>query len=199
VRTWRHRPAGRSATALAAVGLLIGGLLVGCGSAGTTGGASALPSAVPAGVEYHPMDGANPAPGIVGELLDGTAADAVDLLAGRPTVISFVASWGTVCGAEMQTELAKIAEKYGAAVNFVAVAGDGRDTRQDLESFVAKAAIRGPVVFDPDLATWRNYAVREAPATGLTDSAGQLVRLWNGSQDAATLEEVLDTLITLPN
>jgi thiol-disulfide isomerase/thioredoxin len=154
---------------------------------------------VPAGVEYHPVTASPiPAPLFVGELLDGSPADAATLFAGRPAVISFIASW---CGActDTQATLAELKDTYGDAIALVSVAGDGQDTREDLTRFVRDSHTTWPVVFDPDTKTWRNYSIREAPAIGVVDSAGSIVRLWAGGTDRETVETTLAELVTLPD
>jgi thiol-disulfide isomerase/thioredoxin len=150
-------------------------------------------------VVYHPQT-VSPfaAPRVEGELLaDNTEADNTALFADRVTVISFVASWCGICS-DTQSTLKRLREEYGDAVALLSVAGDGEDTRADLETFVRSSGTDWPVVFDPEARTWRNFAVSEAPAIGVVDSAGSIVRLWPGGADAATVSETLADLIELP-
>jgi thiol-disulfide isomerase/thioredoxin len=139
-----------------------------------------------------------PAPQVVGELIDGTPADTATLFASRPVLISFIASWCTACE-QTQADLAAIRDTYGDAITLLSVAGDGEDTREDLDKFVASTGTTWPVVYDPDTKTWRNYAISEAPAVGIIDSAGTIVRLWPGGTDRETLEAQLSELVTLSN
>jgi thiol-disulfide isomerase/thioredoxin len=130
--------------------------------------------------------------------MDGTPAEAQALFAGRPALVSFIASWCTPCSG-LQADMATVHQTYGDALALVSIAADTDSTREDLERFLTDTDTTWPVVFDPQNLTWRNYAVREAPAIGIVDSAGSLVRLWPGGTDLKTIEQTLTTLITLPN
>jgi thiol-disulfide isomerase/thioredoxin len=161
--------------------------------------AAGSPGPVPDGVVFRPATVSPfPAPALRGELLsDDSEADNAELFAGRIAVMSFITSWCGTCQGTQQT-LKQLRSTYGDAIALVSVAGDGEDTREDLVGFVRSSGTDWPVVFDPETLTWRNYAISEAPAIGLVDSAGSLVRVWPGGTDAATVSEVLDTLVELP-
>jgi hypothetical protein len=78
----------------------------------------------------------------------------------------------------------------------VAVVGvAGSDKAEAVRSWVSEHEVGYPVGIDPDLATWRRYAVRTPPAVAVVAPGGKLIRGWPGGVDTETLEVALDEVV----
>lgn len=168
-------------------------VLAGCGDAATyDGGKDSLPGPVPEGVRYAPVDSEAKAPPLTLTLLDGTRLDAAMLWRDRPTVVFFLASWCSRCATQQKT-LAAVGERYGDKVAFVGLAG--QDTKEKLRGWLTDKQVGYPVGIDPDLKTWRRYAVRTPPAVVLVAPGGKLMRGWTGGVGREDLELALEAVV----
>jgi thiol-disulfide isomerase/thioredoxin len=125
--------------------------------------------------------------------LDGNGRVAISEFRGKPTVVSFYASWCEVCEQEMPGLLA-LSEQIGDRVNFVAVnSQDDGHGQGDAE----KWGITGkwPIAVDiggsngSDL-SMGTFGMRGMPLNLIYDASGNLVKVHPGglaAQDAVTL------------
>ena len=143
-------------------------------------------------VTYAPVDTTAVAPPFSLTLLDGKQVDSASLWKRRPVVVLFFASWCSKC-AQQQDALAKVLDDYGDAVDVVGIAG--QDTPDAVKAWADEHHADYPVGIDPDLATWRRYAVRTPPAVVLVAPGGKLFRGWPGGVDAETLNDALGQIV----
>ena len=177
--------------------LLVLGLFAGgCtrGGAAPLGGVAALPDGPPpAGTTYaEPPDGRPTAPVFDLELPDGQVVDAATLWQDRAVVLSFVASWCTLCQRQ-QAELSAIAREYGDRVTFLGIAGD--ETPEDLQAFLREHDVPYAVGIDPTLDVWLRYGVEEPPLIAFVTRGGQLVRGHPGGLEGAAVREIIDEVL----
>jgi peroxiredoxin len=145
-------------------------------------------------VTYAPVDTTAVAPPFSLKLLDGSTLDAKTAWRRKPVVVFFFASWCSKC-ATQQDALKKVLDDYGDAVGFVGVGNGQQDTEGAIKAWVGKHDVKNPVGIDPDLATWRRYAVRTPPAVVLVAPGGKLFRGWPGGVDEQTLKDALDRIV----
>jgi len=167
-------------------------LVAGCGGAGYDGGRDSLPGPVPDDVTFAAVESTAVAPPFSLKLLDGSSLDVTTLWRDRPVVVFFLASWCSRCATQQET-FKPIIERYGDAVGFVGVAGS--DKAEALKTWVADHEVSYPVGIDPDLATWRRYAVRTPPAVAVVAPGGKLMRGWPGGATAEELEAALAEVV----
>ena len=158
----------------------------------TRGGAAALPGTVPTGMKFsNGGPSSPPAPDFALPLMDGTQVTGSQLWRERPVVLFFFASWCGTC-AEQQANLSALAENFGDAVVFLGVTGE--DDPRDIADFLEENDVDNAVALDPELGTWRNYAVREPPHVVVIAKGGRVFRGWPRpiprSLLSATLEEL---------
>jgi thiol-disulfide isomerase/thioredoxin len=67
---------------------------------------------------------------------------------------------------------------------------------ESVRAAVARYAVEHPVLDDPDLATWRQYAVRAWPTLVLIDPEGYIVAQHSGEGHAHALDRLLEQLVT---
>lgn len=168
----------------------------GCSFGGSAplGGVAALPDGPPlAGTSYaEPPEGRPAAPVFELELTDGQIVDAASLWQDRAVVLSFVASWCTLCQRQ-QAELSELAREYGDRVTFLGIAGD--DTPEDLQAFLREHDVPYAVGIDPTLDVWLRYGVEEPPLIAFVTRGGQLVRGHPGGLEGAAVREVIDEVL----
>jgi peroxiredoxin len=167
-------------------------LVAGCGSAsGGDGGRDALPGPVPKGVTYA-SGGGPAAPAFTVSLLDGTRVSSASLWKERPLVVFFFDSWCSRCASQQQT-IANVAKRYGDAVAVVGLAG--RDTNGTLKPWLSKHGVGYPVAIDPELETWKRYAVLTPPAVVLIGRGGSLLRGWTDGVSERELNRQLQQIV----
>ena len=156
------------------------------------GGAGALPGPVPTGMKFsNGGPSAPPAPNFTLPLMDGTQVTGSELWHERPVVLFFFASWCGTC-AEQQANISALAEDFGGAVAFLGVTGE--DDPQDIADFLAEHDVDNAVALDPNLGTWRNYAVREPPHVVVIAKGGRVFRGWQRPIPRSLLSSTLEEL-----
>ncbi len=91
---------------------------------------------------------------------------------GRPTVVSFFASWCPNCHKDVGV-LAKARRQLAASVNFVGV--DVADSRSAGVALVRSAGMTYPVGFDPNRRVASEYQLVGFPSTVFLNGSGQVV------------------------
>ncbi len=94
---------------------------------------------------------------------------------GKPTVITFWASWCGVCKAEMP-DIQRIYEEYGDKINIMMInATDGtQETRQTADEFLSSVDYTFPVYYDTTLEAGTKYGASALPTTYFMTSGGKL-------------------------
>jgi thiol-disulfide isomerase/thioredoxin len=125
------------------------------------------------------------APPAAVETLDGRPADLARVVAGRPALVEFWATWCPNCK-QLEPKIARLAAQYGGRLQLVTVAVSVNQTPERVRRYVAARRIPGTVVFDRSGAATAAY---DAPATSyvvLLDRAGKVVYTGQGGdQDLA--------------
>ena len=96
-------------------------------------------------------------------------------------------------------ELRPLEERFGDALVVVGVHSPKFEHERDHEAVVRAVArydVRHPVLDDPDLRTWNQYAVRAWPTLVLVDPAGYAVAAFEGEGNAPKLERVIAEMIS---
>lgn len=107
-------------------------------------------------------------------------------LDGRPTVLSFFASWCPNCRKDVGV-LATASRQLGSSVNFVGI--DVADTRSAGTAMVRSGSIYYPVAFDPERQVSADlYRFVGMPSTVFVNSRGQLVHTVLGAITQVELE-----------
>jgi len=131
---------------------------------------------------------AAPSPPLTGITLQRTEFDLRQTL-GRPTVVSFFASWCPSCGEEA-ADLAAFAAAH-PEISVVGVAIN--DRRADAERFVMRHGIAFPVVLDSGSAVASSWGVVGIPATFFLDGRGRTVTSHVGALTRDQFEDALKT------
>ena len=96
-------------------------------------------------------------------------------------------------------ELRPLEQRFGDALVVVGVHSPKFEHERDHEAVVRAVArydVRHPVLDDPDLTTWNQYAVRAWPTLVLVDPAGYAVAAFEGEGNAPKLERVIADMIS---
>ena len=96
-------------------------------------------------------------------------------------------------------ELRPLEQRFGDALVVVGVHSPKFEHERDHEALVRAVArydVRHPVLDDPDLTTWHQYAVRAWPTLVLVDPAGYAVAAFEGEGNAPKLERVIADMIS---
>ncbi len=96
-------------------------------------------------------------------------------------------------------ELRPLEQRFGDALVVVGVHSPKFEHERDHEALVRAVArydVRHPVLDDPDLTTWNQYAVRAWPTLVLVDPAGYAVAAFEGEGNAPKLERVIADMIS---
>jgi len=96
-------------------------------------------------------------------------------------------------------ELRPLEERFGDALVVVGVHFPKFEHERDHEAVVRAVArydVRHPVLDDPDLTTWNQYAVRAWPTLVLVDPAGYAVAAFEGEGNAQKLQKVIADMIS---
>jgi len=133
---------------------------------------------------------AAPSPPLVGVTLQRTTFDLRQTL-GKPTVVSFFASWCPSC----QTEAADLVALAAAHPEIAVVGVAIRDRRADVERFVAEHRVPFPVILDETSAAADGWGVVGIPATFFLDARGRTVTSRVGALARSQFEEVLNTAL----
>ena len=134
---------------------------------------------------------AQPLPQIEVQTLDGTKVPIASLQqTGKPTILSFWATWCKPC----INELNSLAERYEElqeelGVTLVAVSIDDSRTSPKVGPFVAGQGWDYTVVLDPNSDLRRAMGVNNVPHTFLLNGAGEIV--WQVNKYVPGEEEVL--------
>ncbi|MEJ5308580.1 MAG: TlpA disulfide reductase family protein [Anaerolineae bacterium] len=116
---------------------------------------------------------------------------ALDMLRGKPVVLSFWVTWCGHCRA--QTPLLVDAHaRYGAEVQFVGV--NVQEIADVVQPYVTGQGILYPVVMDAEGRTAQQYQVSGFPTTYFLDAEGRVVARHVGELNAPALEQYLDLL-----
>ena len=151
--------------------------------------APAIPPVAPMAVD---------ASGLVLARLDGTETDLAALLAGRPAILHFWATWCGPCREELPAlaaYAADLAEAGGGALVVVAVE---RSPPEKIEAFLAGIGLDGfATLRDPSGRSGPVFGLFGMPSTVLIDGAGRVVARRAGPldwQDPAVRAELADHL-----
>jgi thiol-disulfide isomerase/thioredoxin len=150
--------------------------LAAAASAVAAGRASAQELGLPVGT---------PAPSAAVETLAGAPADLARLVAGRPALVEFWATWCPNCKA-LEPQMAALARTYGARLQLVTVAVSVNQTPERVRRYVAARRLPGTVVFDRRGAATAAY---DAPATSyvvVLDRTGRVVYTGQGGDQDLT-------------
>jgi thiol-disulfide isomerase/thioredoxin len=133
-----------------------------------------------------------PAPAAAVETLDGRPADLARLVAGRPALVEFWATWCSNCKA-LEPQIAAVAAKYGSRLQVVTVAVSASQSPERVRRYVAAHRTPGVVVYDR---AGKATAAYDAPATSyvvLLDGRGRVAYTGQGGDQplAAAVRRVL--------
>jgi thiol-disulfide isomerase/thioredoxin len=160
----------------AAVRTLAAALAVAAGAAAAPAGLGAQEVGLPVGTV---------APAAAVETLDGRPADLARVVAGRPALVEFWATWCPNCK-QLEPQISSLAARYGGRLQLVTVAVSVNQTPERVRRYVAARRIPGTVVFDRG---GKATAAYDAPATSyvvLLDRGGKVVYTGQGGdQDLA--------------
>jgi len=113
-----------------------------------------------------------PAPGITGTALDGTAVD-LEAYRGRPVVVNFWASWCTPCREEFPLFAERLAE-LGPRDGLVMIGVLYKDDPASAQRFLDEFGETWPTIPDPDNEIAADYRVVAPPQTYFIDAEGIL-------------------------
>lgn len=122
--------------------------------------------------------------------LEGKTLELSELVAGKPTLLIFLATWCPNC--REQTPRFKAAfERYAPkGLNVIAVDTGIRDTVEAVKAYVVENALPYRVLFDTRREAVRAYGVASTPTILLLDKSGAVVD-WAHAVDLAAIEAVL--------
>ena len=112
---------------------------------------------------------------------------------GKPIVLNFWTTWCPACVAELPV-FENMYHEMGDEVHFLKVnLLDGtRETREDVDSFMAERNLTFSVYFDTTGEASDAYGVRGIPMTFFIDAEGQLVAGIQGPADEGALREGIE-------
>jgi cytochrome c biogenesis protein CcmG/thiol:disulfide interchange protein DsbE len=179
---WRRVAVAAAFTVTAAV---VTPLALGKGVAGSGIGAGG-------GAGAHAVPGPRFAPSITADDLrhPGSHLD-LQVPPGRPTVVSFFASWCDPCRRELPL-LAAASRRLGERVAFLGV--DVRDSRRGALAMLDGAGVQYPAVADPDAAITGRFGLRGMPSTVFVARDGRLIGLVMGRLTDGSLTRWLGRL-----
>ena len=114
---------------------------------------------------------------------------------GKPTVLSFWATWCPPCMKETG-EVQALYDKLGGDVNImmVNVTDGSRETQEGVTTWYEENQIGYPIYFDTTLEAASMFQVQVLPSTFVFDSQGNLVEAFQGSLNAEDMEQRLAQL-----
>ncbi|TDC56599.1 redoxin domain-containing protein [Jiangella ureilytica] len=140
------------------------------------------------------------APELVGRggwLNTGDTAPTLADLRGRFVLLDF---WTFCCinCLHVIDELRPLEERYADELTIIGVHSPKFEHEAEHEAVAAaveRYGVHHPVIDDPDLTTWQNYAVRAWPTLTLVDPEGYVVAQFSGEGHAHAVTAILDELI----
>jgi thiol-disulfide isomerase/thioredoxin len=117
---------------------------------------------------------------------------------GRPVLLSFWATWCTVCRDELPA-LQRLQDRYRAG-GFEVLLVNYRETSNDrLRQYLSGLQVNLEAVIDPDGAIAAAYGVDVGlPVNVLSDRAGKVVRILIGEVPIATIESAVQQAVSSP-
>ena len=117
---------------------------------------------------------------------------------GRPVLLSFWATWCTVCRDELPA-LQRLQDRYRAG-GFEVLLVNYRETSNDrLRQYLSGLQVNLEAVIDPDGAIAAAYGVDVGlPVNVLSDRAGKVVRILIGEVPIATIESAVQQEVSSP-
>lgn len=109
---------------------------------------------------------------------------------GKPTIVSFYASWCLPCR-EQARLVNRLARELQAAGKGAGVLIAYSDREADTRAFADREGLSLPVLADPDNAVATAYGIKAIPATFVLDAAGRIAATSLGIQDEATLRTAI--------
>jgi len=131
-----------------------------------------------------------PAPAFRLEATDGATVSS-DILAGRPAVVHFFASWCKPC----REEVAVLEAARGRHPDLVLVGVVVRDDPGEAARAAGELGLAWPLLLDPDEAAARAYRVDSAPVTFLVTRDGQIAGRLIGPVTRLPLERQLKRIL----
>ncbi len=149
-------------------------------------------SIVTAQVPIH-FDGDNPlpAPDFKIEMLSGKTRALSDYRGKKPVVINFWGSWCGPCRAEAPV-FAEVSQEYDDEVEFFGIAVN--DSRGPAESFIRSFEITYENGLD-EANIAATYGVRGIPTTFWVNKEGEIVDVWVGAIDRASLIDRVEKML----
>jgi cytochrome c biogenesis protein CcmG/thiol:disulfide interchange protein DsbE len=155
----------RGLAVLAAIGALIGAVLL-SGSGGGEG---------------------NPAPELPSKVLV-PPRQTLASLRGKPAAVNFWASWCEPCRKE-SPDLQRLYRSLHGRAGLVGV--DYSDAADNAREFIRQFGLTYPMLSDPDGKAGDSYGVTGLPATAIIDSRGRIVQLLRGPQTEQSVRKAL--------
>lgn len=107
--------------------------------------------------------------------LDGGNAYLADIVAGKPSMLIFWASWCPSCRQQIPSYKEAHARFRGTALQFVTVNAGIRDTLEGVRAYVKENALPYQVLFDAEQEALAAYRVSGTPTVLLLNAAGEIV------------------------
>ena len=144
------------------------------------------PAISPPASSVLPAGATAPVSFVLARLGGGGEVHLSGVVAGKPAVVNFFASWCTACAAELDA-FGAVSRSKEDGVAFVGI--DTNDPNHGLaEKMLRAAGITYPVVTDTsNLAVTSAYGVSALPTTFFVNRAGRVVSEVLGAEDARTL------------
>ncbi len=133
-------------------------------------GAGAQQSGIPVGSQI---------PDVQLTALDGTATDLSTVVAGKPAIIEFWATWCPLCRA-LEPQFAEITKDHGAALQVVRIGVHDNQSAEQQQEYVTKHEIGGLHFFDTDGAAVRAFTVPHTSYVVVIDASGKVVYTGQG-------------------
>jgi thiol-disulfide isomerase/thioredoxin len=115
------------------------------------------------------------APSATVQTLDGRNAQLADIVAGKPSVLIFWASWCPSCRQQVPSYKAAHARFRGTALQFVTVNAGIRDTLESVRGYVKENDLPYLVLFDTEQEALSAYRVSGTPTALLLNAGGEIV------------------------